>query len=68
MIDDCLYKIKNETPRTREYYTVQELILYMYLVMGTVFENVGKNAVLLFHFRFFKTKNKPTSFRLVVLV
>ena len=30
MIDDCLYKIEKETPRTREYYTVQGLMLYRY--------------------------------------
>ena len=30
MIDNCLYKIEKETPRTREYYTVQGLMLYRY--------------------------------------
>ena len=30
VIDDCLYKIEKETPRTRGYYTVQELMLYRY--------------------------------------
>ena len=30
MIDDCLYKIEKEIPRTREDYTVQELMLYRY--------------------------------------
>ena len=28
MIDDCLNKIVKEIPRTREYYTVQGLMLY----------------------------------------
>ena len=30
VIDDCLYKIEKETPRSRGYYTVQGLILYRY--------------------------------------
>ena len=30
MINYCLFKIKKETPKTREDYTVQELILYRY--------------------------------------
>ena len=30
VIDDCLYKIEKETPRTRGYYTIQGLMLYRY--------------------------------------
>ena len=30
VIDDCLYKIEKETPMTKDYYTVQGLMLFRY--------------------------------------
>ena len=47
------------------YYRNQRVIVH--IVLGSVFENDGKNDVLSFRFRFFKTENETTSFRLVVL-
>ena len=42
-------------------------LIVLHVVLGRVFENDGKNHVLSFRFRFFKTQNETTSFRLVVL-